>query len=389
MDSGWGGSSYTGPREAGPFAIADSVYTAIQKVLTADPTASFPLLNINWSVNNVNDSGGDRSAGLIGGSFYDPNEVGIYLLGEEDDDTEEYDPAVIIHEWGHYFDDQFVRNESPGGPHFLGDALDMRVAWGEGFATGLFSVLMDITEYVDTGGVMQGSNLVFQDVEDNSEFEADEGWFSETSVQVIVYDLYDSTDDGDDTITLGFGPLYSTLTGSTPFSPAMSTVFTFAHHLKADNPGDVAAINSLLSGETITTTALDEFDSTGTETNDGGEALSLPVYRTLIVGSPAGTHCSTGAQGNYNAIANRIYFRVVVATNGSYDITAVPDADGDPVIWVWDSGTPIAFEDAGGGGATEVETVSLSAGTYVVEVYDRNIVLGGKSGTECFDVSIQ
>ena len=44
-------------------------------------------------------------------------------------------------------------------------------------------MLSDDTNYVDTGGTGQGSILLFQDVEDNSEQEADEGWYSETSVQ--------------------------------------------------------------------------------------------------------------------------------------------------------------------------------------------------------------
>ncbi len=44
--SGWGGAGYTGPRAAAPFAILDTVYQAYNLVLSAEPNASFPALDL-------------------------------------------------------------------------------------------------------------------------------------------------------------------------------------------------------------------------------------------------------------------------------------------------------------------------------------------------------
>ncbi|MCH7834615.1 MAG: hypothetical protein IH911_06005, partial [Proteobacteria bacterium] len=49
--TGWGTNSYTAPRAAAPFAILDSIYSAVQFVLSADATATFAPLDAFWSVN--------------------------------------------------------------------------------------------------------------------------------------------------------------------------------------------------------------------------------------------------------------------------------------------------------------------------------------------------
>ena len=41
----------------------------------------------------------------------------IYVLGKENVDTDEYDASVIAHEWGHYYQSAFSRDDSPGGSH--------------------------------------------------------------------------------------------------------------------------------------------------------------------------------------------------------------------------------------------------------------------------------
>jgi len=46
-ESGWDGSAYTGVRVAAPFAILDTVYRQLQKVLAVDPGLVFPQLVLN------------------------------------------------------------------------------------------------------------------------------------------------------------------------------------------------------------------------------------------------------------------------------------------------------------------------------------------------------
>ena len=73
--TGWGVSSYTGPRAAAPFSILDSIYTVMSFVAAADPAATFPPLDVYWSINNNTSAGtgdffADIDTGDIGTSFY-------------------------------------------------------------------------------------------------------------------------------------------------------------------------------------------------------------------------------------------------------------------------------------------------------------------------------
>lgn len=98
LQSGWGGTSYTAPRSAGPFAILDAIYESMQKVVNVDSDVSFPPLEVHWSPKN-SPAEGNLWDGDIGGSFYLDGK--IYVLGKADSDTDEYDRHIIIHEWGH------------------------------------------------------------------------------------------------------------------------------------------------------------------------------------------------------------------------------------------------------------------------------------------------
>lgn len=42
---------------------------------------------------------------------------------------------VLLHEFGHYIAANYSRDDSVGGPHFVGQPLDPRFAWSEGWAT--------------------------------------------------------------------------------------------------------------------------------------------------------------------------------------------------------------------------------------------------------------
>ncbi len=106
-DSGWGGSSYTALRAAAPFALLDTVNTAMQKVLSVAPNLAFPELRVFWSINN-RPAEGDTEAVVRSGTDRvadaGPGPRAIYVLGKEDVDTDEYDASpVIAHRVGHIF----------------------------------------------------------------------------------------------------------------------------------------------------------------------------------------------------------------------------------------------------------------------------------------------
>ena len=51
-------------------------------------------------------------------------------------DTAGYDDTVVLHEWGHYVQNNYSKQSNPGGTNFLSDcAQDPRLAWEEGAAS--------------------------------------------------------------------------------------------------------------------------------------------------------------------------------------------------------------------------------------------------------------
>ena len=154
--TGWGGDKYTGQRVSAPFAVMDTVYTAMQKVLSVAPATAFPALRVFWSTGNV-PAGGDVTQGQIGSTFFINRSTGreIYVLGKEDTDTDEFDAPVIAHEWGHYYQSSFSRDDSPGGPHSLDNRIDRRLAFSEGWGNGWSGIALGRSNYVDSVGAQQ------------------------------------------------------------------------------------------------------------------------------------------------------------------------------------------------------------------------------------------
>ncbi len=153
---GWTGSGYDpNKRAAAPFAILDTMYTEATAFQAVRPVV-FPALKVNWSPDNVPEAG-DKATGQIGTSHFAPDENEIYVLGKQGVDTDEFDSHVIAHEWGHYFESNLSRSDSPGGRHQGGDVLDPRLSFGEGYGNAIAAILLPDSMYVDTlwGGAGQ------------------------------------------------------------------------------------------------------------------------------------------------------------------------------------------------------------------------------------------
>jgi hypothetical protein len=397
--SDWNGNGYSAGRRAAPFAILDTVYRTKQLILSAAPSAPFPPLNLYWSEDNKNADPFCPDNGSIGTSFYfrdatnqsrdncngnDPGNLlpeGIYILGDYTvGDTDEYDSHVIAHEFGHYFEDRFSRSDSVGGEHSTGDRLDLRVAFGEGWGNAFGAMALNDPQYRDSsGGISQdfGFNL-----ETNSNVNA--GWFSEASVGEFLWDVFDSVDDSGDTVSLGFTPIYTVMTGPQTTTNAMTSIFTFATAIRSQNTSGIAA---LLNRENINGT-----DDYGTnETADGGVFGTLPVYKTISLNTPLYV-CSVataGAEGN--KLGNRQFLRfnndasrpVVVRAQGATN-NASQDAATDPDIYIHRRGAVLA---TGESSTANVETVNftLATGDYIIEVLDFDAT-GARP--KCMNVSI-
>jgi hypothetical protein len=414
--SDWNGNGYNPGRRAAPFAILDTVYQAKQLILGANPNAQFPELNLFWSEDNKNTDPFCPDIGNIGTSFYFRDSTGqttdscegtprvlpdgIYVLGffatDDTGDTDEYDSHVIAHEFGHYFEDRFSRSDSIGGQHGLGDRLDLRVAFGEGWGNAFGSMSLNDPQYRDSSrGVSQdfGFNL-------ESDQGGFEGWFSEASVGEVLWDVFDSTADAGDNVALGFTPIYTVMTGDQVNTDALTSIYSFASSLRAQNASSAGAIATLLDNEGIESTP-DAFGAG--ETNDGGDPRALPVYTDIALGQQIPAVCSSSvagskdaiADGNPNKLGNHRFFRFVNNTARLVTITAqgapstvLTTAATDPDFYVFRRGDVVL---AGESSVRGVETASaqqpLPAGTYVIDVFDYETT-GTNQPPRCMTLSI-
>ena len=315
--SGWTGTnssgSYQGLRVSAPFAILDSVYTAYQKFLNARPNLSFPPLKINWSPNNIAVPG-DITLGQIGTSHFDGSE--LYILGKADADSDEFDRHIIVHEWGHFIEAKLSRSDSLGGDHGLGEIINMSLAFGEGWGNAISGIVLepDIT-YRDSYGPRQQAIAVNFSLENGSDVRP--GWFSEASVQQILFDIYDNNPDGADNINVGLGPIIDVMLGPQKNTPSLTSIFSFISGLKNLNPEINGSIDTLVSSKSIGPIQ----DSFGFgETNDGGEPSALPLYNSLPLNNSVVSVSLVGKGLRMNQAHNHRYFEFT-ATSGRTNIS--------------------------------------------------------------------
>ncbi|MCK5854575.1 MAG: hypothetical protein KAG56_05090 [Sulfurovaceae bacterium] len=377
--SGWGGNDYTQARIAAPFAILDSVHSSMEKVRDAHSDAVFPQLTVNWSINNIA-AGGDVESGQIITSHYD-GERGLWILGDANSDTDEYDDHIIIHEWGHYFEDVFSRSDSIGGPHSPGEVLDIRLAFGEGWGNALSGIVTDNPYYFDTSGARQ-ANGWYMDLEAGPQ--KNPGWYSEGSVQRIIYDLYDSSNEGHDHTSLGFKPIYEVMIGKERNTKAFTSIFSFIDGLKKENSSQASNIDATVGHENINTI----YDAYGTNRlNTAGSRHTVPIYRDLIVGDTINI-CNQNNYGVYNKLGNRTYVKVKINQSGSYSFNAKPkgrvSANQDPDIMIYNTKYPhdnigISSKE---GSAYDNLSMHLDKGEYLLDVFDVSF------DNSCYSVSL-
>jgi hypothetical protein len=391
--TGWGGSSYTGTRAAAPFSILDVSYETSLKVLQASPNAVFPALRLFWSVNNRPTSG-SLTTGLIGTSFFQHSTTAgthdIYILGAADTDTDEFDRHVVAHEWGHYIQAAFSRDDSLGGQHSGGNKLDMRVAFSEGWGNGWSGIAMGTPFYGDSFGTGQLQGFI---INVSTAPTTNQGWFSESSVQYLIYQFGQNA-------SIGFTPIFTVLANMRTTllaDGAVSSIHSFAARLKATVPSMASTINSLLAGQSITGT-----DAVGTgETNNGGVPEALPVYRnhTAALGV-AQNYCVSDTAGvsgaENNKLGTHVFIRLTTSSAGARTITAIgTTSSSDPDFNVISSaGIESVFDAATTVSQSTTAGFSLPAGTHLIILNDYNLTANGataaaQNGTRCFNVTVQ
>lgn len=162
-------ASASGTLEGGAFNILDQILKA-QEYLRAKTTSCStsgqptyfagcvpytvaPLLTVYWA------PGVDPGSyfGISGASFYLMGRSQLYLLGGRNGDTDfsdmdHFDNSVILHEFGHFLEDQYADSDSPGGSHDGDSIIDPRLAWSEGWANFFQAAALESAVYRDTYG---------------------------------------------------------------------------------------------------------------------------------------------------------------------------------------------------------------------------------------------
>jgi len=348
--SGWNGISYSSTRVAAPFAILDTIYDTMQLVLIEDSSTEFPPLDVNWSSTNTN------------GSFYLNNEISV--LGELND-TDEFDEHVIAHEWGHYFQDVFSRDDSIGGPHSNGDVLDIRVAFSEGFGNAFSSMVTGDEIYKDSQSVSLSTGFTI-DIESNTCVNA--GWYSECSVQSVLYDFFDTAND--DSFSLGFSPIYSVLKNSIPDADAMTSIFSFINPFKNLTTVNATNVDTLLASQSIDSIT----DDIGTGmTANPGVTNQIPVFNAADF--PVSNVCVTGENGGFNGLGVSRFIQFTAPSTSSFTFTASKSSGltfSDPDMYLYAKGEVFAAGESFVSNSESFSASLISGTTYILEILDFN-----------------
>jgi hypothetical protein len=138
---------------------------------------------------------------------------------------------------------------------------------------------------------MQQKDGFWDDIDENDTSAGGKpGWYSETTVQNIVFDLYDDDKNGTeefDKVALGIPGIYAAMVGGLKTTSALTTLFPFVSTLKANHVEAASAIDTLVtyhgSGGGF---GIDPIgDEWGTnETHGGDEPNAIPVYVGMKIG---------------------------------------------------------------------------------------------------------
>lgn len=359
-----------GTRASAPFAVLDTVYQAMQTILAVAPSIEFPTLVLDWADDNPGSE-----------TFFTTNGAQrIVLSADLEEDTDEFDQHVVAHEFGHYIEHNFSRADSIGGAHGLGDRLDIRTAFGEGFGYAFAAIVLSDPiardSFVNAGGTsLSGSFNVETNPATNPPATPGDStgcWCSESSVWSILWDLHDDNADANDTLALGFAPIWDVLINAQRTTPAFTSVFSFISALKAARPADAAAINALVAAQNIDAANIDAYASNETHfPAQVAGAAALPLYTSITLGGAPVVVRSVDDAGLYNKLGNHRFLRFNVPSSRPVTITVSSSnpSSPDPDFRLWRAGS-LVINAEGPPSVSETATQTLVAGDYVLDVYE-------------------
>lgn len=261
---------------------------------------------------------------------------------------------------------------------------------GEGFASAFAGIATGDPVLHESLGFAQSSGFSIN-VEDNDTA----GWYNETSVAGLIYDIADEDADGSgDTLALGWVHLHRSLSSGDYVNQAsLTSIFSLLDELTVLQPKHLNSIAALaaLRG----TNSINAFGDG--ESNDGGDSDNLPVYADMVpITAAEATLCTNNDLGTFNKLGNRRFVELTIPSDGDYRFTTAPAGAefGDTDMALYLDGAPEHFFVAIG---DEDDTLNLIADTYVIELLDFCLFVpsdsfctdGGATGDYCTTLTIE
>ena len=128
------------------------------------------------------------------------------------------------------------------------------------------------------------------------------------------------------------------------------------------------------------------------ESNNGGLAITLPVYKLLTIGNTVNV-CSSPHFGKQNKLANSQFLKLNVTQPGIYNVRVNKSGGAEvvskPEFILYQKGNPIYYV-ANSAFDTALASMNLSRGIYILEVYDFNNhdEQNTDSNMTCFNVRV-
>jgi hypothetical protein len=370
-------------RISGAFNILEMLDEACEMVRYADPHLVPPNVTALWSPLNTATGSGGKEA--IGSTYFDASTNTIFLLGDRSTDSDEFDDSVIAHEFGHLVAAAFSRDSSPGGVHILGDVLDPRISWSEGWANFFSGAVRNNPIYRDSYGP-NGSNVLQYDLRVDIPQGDQPGYWSEFSVHSILWDLFDAQSDDSDSIQQLMQTLFPA------FEDLSQDHFIylpyFLEHLLDRNPNLTNPVSSIARSRSI-----DFHPETRPSVSN---PFPQPINTDQVISGTVDSF-STRRKDLIHSSDFLTFQTAGGATSIRMDITGLgpgnsPNAN-DLDIFLYDrNGQLLALSDRGLNGESELIPIILPAGTYVLEVrsyYDRGDTKKGVFNAGTYNVIVR
>lgn len=363
-------------RISGAFNILDAIQRANALVAQANPQLIPPPITIYWSERN-NAAVLSRLTGMET-TFFNLATNTAYVLGDRNTDSDEFDDSVILHEYAHMLAARFSRDDSPGGNHYLGELLDPRLAWSEGWANFFSSAVRGTSIFIDSKG--PGTVGVRYDLEDNSPAGDRRGYWSEASVHGLLWDLFDEGVDDGDSVQFPFAAIWRA------FSDLRNDRYIylpdFLENFVKENPGVADVLRTMVNIRNI------DF------LPDSRPSVVSSFPSPIAIGEilpPTSVDSFTTRRTNLATSSH--FYSFTMPTGGQTFVTLNidglgpannPDAN-DLDLYLYDSnGKPVAQSVASRNGQSEyILGLQLPPGTYYIEV--RSFYTNGETNMVVFN----